>query len=172
MKAILEYSTSESGPWSPWGTVRTTEGQDYTITGMFTIDRSGESQFVGSRSEIVARALTISPDFLDSSEYYFRLTFPEDPAVIFGLGFRSYLFEFNGQASQNKMFEYVLILDYTTTLGELVVIPPEPKEVEQLSQWRQWGGPGRAYAIHFNPQKNLFDKIEPVSFNSVFRALT
>jgi len=171
MKSILQFSTDDIS-YNDFGIVRTAKGQDYTLTGLYSTDRIGTRDFVGSRSNVVSHALIIPQTFLDFDKYFFRLIYPNDPSTIFNLGEHDYMFSFDGNHDLNKVFSYRVTLNFTSTLTRPPIVPPEPKDVGRLTMIRQYGAPGRAYLVHFdpNPPAALFDSIENLSFNSVYKA--
>jgi len=142
------------------------------LTGLFSNDRSGTREFVGSRSNIESHALVIPSTFFDFDKYFFRLIYPNDPSIIFALGERNYLLTFDGNHEFNKALSYTVTLNFTSTIAELPILPPPTKDSGRLTMLRQYGAPGRAYLVQFNPNPPaaLFDAIENISFNSVYHA--
>jgi len=169
MKSILQFST-DNIIFTDFGITRTARGQDYTVTGLFSTNRIGTREFVGSRSNIDSHALVIPSNFFDFDKYFFRIIYPNDPSTIFNLGEQIYLFTFDGNHDLNKVLSYRITLNFTTSLDALAIQPPPTKDVGRLTMIRQYGAPGRAYLIQFNPNPPaaLFDEIENVSFNSIF----
>jgi len=168
MKSILQFSIDDIN-YNDFGITRTAKGQDYTVTGLYSTNRIGTQDFVGVRSNIESHALTIPLNFLDFDKYFFRLIYPNDLSIIFRLGELPYIFSFDGNHDLNKAFSYRVTLNFLDALGRPSVQPPLPKDVGRLTMIRQYGAPGRAYLVQFdpNPQAALFDEIENVSFNSV-----
>ena len=119
MKAKLQYCATDDGTYKDCGTLRTKKNQDYQVIPVATIGRNGTSELLGHKVIVGAHALTLNTDFLDETNWYFRLKFYDDLEMI-KLGSREYLISYDAQIQRNVaeyskiLIEfYIKIEDYT-----------------------------------------------------------
>lgn len=130
MKGILQYATADAGVYKNFGTLRTKDGQLMNVTPETKKDRSDNPALIAFNVELEAQALTVNSDFLDNSEWYFRVIFLAELQEI-RLGLRPYFPEFDAALQQNGInfnrvkLEFKIGADEFEAYTTPVALPPE-----------------------------------------------
>ena len=112
MQGILQYCATEDGTYKDVGTLRSRKRKSFKIDNLSDLSRESEREPIGYRVRVVELALALNTDFLDSTQWYFRMYFPDDAKMI-QLGQHHFLLHYDGLVTINEIEYHQVELDFT-----------------------------------------------------------
>lgn len=117
MKGKLQYCLTDGGTYKNVGTVVLRKNKAYQVKPITDSSRIGDVETIAYKVTVSIIALTLNTDFLDATEWFFRVAFLED-LVMIKLGERYYQISYNGLININEIEYHKVDLTFTVDVDE------------------------------------------------------
>jgi len=117
LKGILQYCSTDDGTYKNVGTIRLRKNKAYEVKAITDKSRIGDEETICYEVKIQLIALELNTDFLDQSEWFFRMAFFDD-LVMIKLGERYYQVDFNGLININEIVYHKVELSFMIDIDE------------------------------------------------------
>ena len=112
MRGYLQYCATENGTYLDVGTLRSRKRKSYTVEAIQGKNRIGQAELIGFRVRVTALALTLHANFLDATEWWFRVKYEDDSKMI-KIGEHSFTLDYDGLVVLNEIEYHQVDLDFT-----------------------------------------------------------